>query len=402
MRRSIATITVLSLVLLAPTPAAHGGTREGCTAAVIGGDATADGAPMLWKNRDTGVLANKLVFVDESPHDYLCLADADADSGRQCFAGLNSAGFGIINTVAYNLPESGDELHDLEGFIMADALRTCCTAADFRRYLEASLGPDLGSLATFGVVDAEGGARLFEVHNHGIESLDALAADERYLVVTNFARSGTPDQGAGYLRFERATDLFAGLPPGGIKPGPILSRLTRDLGHALLDHPDSVAELARQPAERDRWISTKDCINKSYTSAAVVIVGRRPDDPSSRAVLWVVPGEPITAVAVPVWVAAGSSPEPLWSGEEASLWRESMRIKKLARPFSVEEKERYLNLTRLDNASGTGFLPKLLATEAQILAATDELLASDPTPTELAAFQNEMADRALEAMRRIE
>lgn len=402
MLRTNPAVTALALAMLVAVPVQAAAPDEGCTAAVVATKASADGAPMLWKNRDTGALSNKLLYVDEDPYDYLCLANADADSGRQCFAGLNAAGFGIINTVAYNLPEESGGLRDLEGFIMADALRTCRSTDDFRSYLDANLGPDLGSLATFGVVGDDGAARLFEVHNHGLESHDPAATDDGYLVVTNFARSGEPDQGAGYLRFERATELFAELPRGGIEPAPILSRMTRDLGHTLLDHPESLSELAQLPSDRDRWISTKDCINKSYTSAAVIIVGRRPDDPSSRAMLWIVPGEPITAVALPLWVEAGSSPEPLWAGKEAPLWRESLRIKTLARPFTVEEKERYLNLTRLDNTDGTGFLPTLLRTEAEILAAAQKLPASDPTPAELAAFQDEMAARALEVMRRIE
>ena len=40
----------------------------------------------------------------ETPFGYLGLADVEDRSGRSVFAGLNSEGFGIINSVAYNLP----------------------------------------------------------------------------------------------------------------------------------------------------------------------------------------------------------------------------------------------------------------------------------------------------------
>ena len=98
---------------------------------------------------------------------------------------------------------------DLEGIVMADALRTCRTVSDFERYLEANLGPQLGSWANFGVIDASGKAWLFEVHNHGFEKHDAVAAPSGYLVNTNFARSGKPGEGMGYLRCERASELLA-------------------------------------------------------------------------------------------------------------------------------------------------------------------------------------------------
>jgi hypothetical protein len=132
-----------------------------------------------------------------------------------------------------------------------------------------------------------------------------------------------------------------------------------------------------------------------------VIVGRRPGDPRSRATMWVLPGEPITAVALPLWVEAGRSPEPFGKGDEAPLWVESLRIKKIARPYPESDREEYLNACRLDNRDGTGFLPRLLAAEDEIFGRTATFLTTPRTPEELAAFQEEMAAKALEAMRSI-
>jgi hypothetical protein len=392
MRRLIATATaVLALAAVATASA------EECTAAVVSAAGSADGAPLLWKNRDTDTLSNKLVWVDEQPFDYLCLANANSASGRMCYAGLNAAGFAIINTVAYNLPEGDGEMADLEGAIMADALRSCRTVADFEAYLNANLGPDLGSLANFGVLDADGGAALYEVHNHGFVRLDAAAAPDGRLVVTNFARTGTENEGAGYLRFERASELFASLAPQRPGARAILQRFSRDLGHTLLDHPE-LAELAAQPASPPRWISSRDCIDRPDTAASVVIVGRQAAAPAT---LWVIPGEPLTAIAVPVWVEAGASPAALWRGSEAELWRESLRVKRLLRPASEGHKGDYLDLTRLDNADGTGWLPTLLGTEREILDRTAGFLTEPRSSAELAAFQEEMASLALATLRGI-
>jgi hypothetical protein len=367
---------------------------EQCTSAVISPRASIDRVPVLWKNRDTGTLSNKVVFVEEAPYSYLALVNADVPSGRHAFAGLNSAGFGIMNTVAYNLPRRSGEMEDLEGIVMSDALRTCRTVADFEDYLNANLGPSLGAWANFGVIDADGKALLFEVHNHGYEKHDAAAVEAGYLVNTNFARSGAPNEGAGYLRFERASRLFEAFAPGAVDHITVLTTFSRDLGHVLLQQP-SLEQARATGQDQDLWIFTRDCINRTSTAATVVIVGKNPSDPNSLATLWVIPGEPVTAVAVPLWVEAGSSPAPLWDGDEAPLWRESLRIKDLIRPMSEGYKRDYLNLTRLDNADGTGYLPSILETEAGIIAETLEFLRSRRAPEELAAFQNRMAERAL-------
>ena len=153
------------------------------------------------------------------------------------WAGANTAGFAIANSVAYNLPMKPGEQADLEGIIMADALRTCETVADFERYLARNLGRDLGTQANFLVMDGKGGTAIFEAHNHGFKRLDAGTAPPHYLANTNFSRSGAPDQGAGYLRFERETALLEGAKPGTFTPGWVLQVAARDLGHALLTHP---------------------------------------------------------------------------------------------------------------------------------------------------------------------
>ena len=43
-----------------------------------------------------------------------------------------------------------------------------------------------------------------------------------------------------------------------------------------------------------------------------------------------------------------------------------LRVKKLARPFEEGNKEHYLLMNVLDNASGTGYLPRLLGIEQEI------------------------------------
>lgn len=371
-----------------------------CTTAIINPGASSLGRPMLWKNRDTDFLNNKVIFVSESPFSYLALVNAEDRSGRWVYAGLNSAGFAIFNSVAYNLPEKSGEMKDMEGTIMADVLRKCSSVADFEKYIQENLGPSLGSLANFGVLDAAGETALFEVSNRSYKKYLAADFAEKYLINTNFASSGEAQTGAGYLRFERASQLFRKILPGQISHRQILSQFSRDTGHALVQQPE-YSQFKTISGKKPFWIATRDTIDRESTSAAVVVCGRIPGQKNSLATLWIMLGEPLFTIAVPMWVEAGASAAPLAQGENAALYLESKRLKKMARPYPENDRREYLDITRLDNREGTGFLPRLLQTENEIFAMTDEFLKLSHTPTELAAFQEKMAAKALAALRAV-
>ncbi|MDH5385233.1 MAG: hypothetical protein OEY18_11045 [Candidatus Aminicenantes bacterium] len=390
----------IALMVFLAFPGSSNSHQEQCTSAVVSVHASSEGTPILWKNRDTGVLSNKVVFVKDKPFSYLALVNASTPSGRQAFAGLNSTGFAIMNTVAYNLPKKSGEMEDLEGIIMADALRICRSVQDFEDYIKANLGPDMGSWANYGVIDSLGNAYIFEIHNHGYNKIDASSAPEKYLINTNYSRSGAVGKGAGYLRFERASQLFLGLKGEAIDFQAILSHFTRDIGHVLLKHP-AIDDLKKIPSSENAWIFTRDCINRPSTSAAVVITGKTPPQPESLATMWVIPGEPLCAIALPLWVEAGTCPEKLWLGEHAAMWQESLRIKNIIRPFTEGNKGDYINLTRLDNSEKTGFLHIILQVEKEIIEMTRAFLKARHTPDELAAFQEEMAEKAFLALESI-
>ncbi|MBN2400068.1 MAG: hypothetical protein JXI33_06980 [Candidatus Aminicenantes bacterium] len=371
-----------------------------CTTAVISATASSHGRPMLWKNRDTDFLSNKVIFVAESPFSYLALVNSEDRSGRWVYAGLNSAGFAIFNSVAYNLPEKSGELKDMEGTIMADALRTCSSVADFEHYIRSNLGPSLGSLANFGVLDAAGSTALFEVSNHAYKKHLAADFPEKYIINTNFARSGEAGSGSGYLRFERASQLFREKIPGRISYQWILSQISRDTGHVLVQQP-AFPSFKNISGAKPFWIATRDTIDRESTSAAVVVCGRIPGRDDSLATLWVMLGEPLFTIAVPMWVEAGAAAVPLARGETAALYLAAKRLKKIARPFPEVDRRAYLDVSRLDNRQGTGFLPRLLDCEREIFDLTDGFLKVIHTPAELAAFQNRLAEKALSVLEEI-
>jgi hypothetical protein len=394
-------LALLLVATLAATAAVFSfGDGEECSTLVASAAATADRAPLLWKNRDTDQLSNKIVFVEEHPFSYLALVNADDTGGRMAWAGVNSAGFAIANSVAYNLPRLGGEQQDLEGIIMADALRTCSTIADFEQQLKRSFGPDLGSQANFLTIDAQGGAAIFEVHNHGSTRLDAADSPEKYLVNTNFSRSGAENQGAGYLRFDRETALLRTLPAGALSHEQILQIVSRDLGHALLRNPDR-AEWKKLPPDTPFWVHTNYTIDRQSTSAAVVFQGIRAGEDPRRTTMWVILGEPVTSIAVPLWVAAETPPPELWDGKDAPICKEALRIKNLLRPLKARERREYVDLTRLDNSAGTGWLPTMLSVEREVFQKTRDLLKRNPSGSELTEFERATAGRVLSVLQGI-
>jgi hypothetical protein len=392
---------ILSFVLLSVLCFADGVLAgEECTTAVVTGQATQDGRPILWKNRDTDILSNKVVFVDEKPFHYLAVIDAGDTSGRVAWGGLNEAGFAIINSVSYNLPNRGGEMADLEGMVMGDALRSCATVGDFERYLKANLGSHLGCRTNFCVIDAKGGASIFEVHNHGYSRLDADTASRRCLLNTNFSRTGTPDDGAGYLRFDRESELFAGVPAGEMTHEFVLQTAARDIGHSLLQNPERQT-WKRLSADRPSWVHTNHTIDRASTASTILIHGVRPGEDPRTATLWVILGEPLCSIAVPLWVAAGQTPAELREGQYAPIATESARLKDILRPLKGSDRREYLDLTKLDNERGTGWLPSTLPVEQEILHSTRAILENGPAPSELAVFEKEAAGKALKTLKMI-
>lgn len=371
-----------------------------CTTAIISPAASAQGVPMLWKNRDTDFLSNKVIYVEAQPYSYLGLINAGDTSGRFVYAGLNAEGFGIMNSVAYNLTNKKDDLADLEGILMAEALRTCRTVDDFEHFIQKNLGASMGSQANFGVIDVNGNAMIFEVSNWSYKKYNTADDPQKYMVNTNFSRSGTEGAGAGYLRFEQASSLFNQLKGQKITHEFIFQTISRSFAHPLLQHP-SLTELEKHSATKPIWLYTNDCINRNSTSAAVIMCGKKPNEKDSLATFWVILGEPVTSIAVPLWVEAQTTPAALREGEECPITTEALRIKKIIRPSSEGNKDNYMLASKLVNLEKTGFLKLLLATEQEIFQETALFLKSKHTPSELAQFQNHMAEKALSALKKI-
>jgi len=114
--------------------------------------------------------------------------------------------------------------------------------------------------------------------------------------------------------------------------------------------------------------------------------------------MWVILGQPIASVAIPVWPYAGQVPT-LASAPGQETCQLNAHSRQLVNYLYSDKRGRmpqYLNVTRLRTYGGEGLLTKILRIEDQVLERTAAQLAfweKKKEPAEkVARFQEEIAD----------
>jgi hypothetical protein len=368
---------------------------------VVAGSATADGRPLLWKNRDADDRRNQAVYCVDGRFPYVGLVNGGDAAGLNIWAGLNSRGFAIMNAASYNL-EGGEDTEG-EGRFMKLALQSCATVQDFQALLEKTASGRRDVSANFGVIDAQGGAAYFETGPGGyrkFSATDPALAPRGYLVRTNFSESGDREKGTGFLRRDRAVTLMEGLIGSGrLSAGSLLADVARDTANERLG---SFPPLNRRKGPV--WAYTGDSVCRYDTTSAFVVSGSRPGEDPSGATAWVLLGQPVCGVAVPLWVAAGSVPPEVAAGSEpAPLGAAATAVQEVFYPDRRGDLAKYLDVQALTDPK-RGWLTGLLALEAANVQAAvgqaDLWRETPPSPEAVAVFQEDVARRTLEGMRR--
>ena len=288
-----------------------------CTAAVISGKATSDGRPLLWKHRDTDELDNRLEYFSGAKYSFTGLVNSHGQAApslggdeREVWIGANTAGFSIMNTASYNLNQDDVPLSsmDREGILIYKALGLCRTASDFEFLLD-TLPKPLGVEAEFAVIDAEGGAVLYEVGNYSYVKYDANdpeTAPGGYIVFTNFSFSGRESDRKGYERYVTASAVFDGFSCSGGKftPSFIFENLSRSYRNDFMgvDYGESYCRM-KEEGMFTGIVPDSDFIPRRSTSASVVVQGVLPGENPLHSVIWTLLGYPLCGTAVPVPVS---------------------------------------------------------------------------------------------------
>ncbi len=350
-----------------------------CTTAVVSGNVTDDGRPLLLKNRDADALQNKLVYFFDGKYKFIGLVNSEDKENKDVWCGFNAAGFGIMNSASYNLKMSDTTtLTDLEGRIMKMALETCATLEDFEKLLN-DLPKPLGVEANFGVIDANGGAAYYETDNFKFIKYDVndpVVAPNGYLIRTNFSVAGEENKGYGYIRYATASGLFENQTKNGKLS---FEFLINDVPRCLI-HSFTKTDLTKSlPADESEsnYIFFRDYIPRHSTSAAIVVQGVKEKESASLTTMWTILGFPLTSVIVPVWLLEdGTMPKVLQADEtgNAPLCNVALQLKDKVFSPQNDANENYLNLSALMNKENSGVRQKLIPIEEQVLTKAKNIL----------------------------
>ena len=363
-----------------------------CTTAVVAPPASRTGRPLLWKSRDADGTDNQVVFLSDGRYPYVGLVNRGDAAGLQIWAGINAAGFGIMNSASFNL---GEGETSGEGTFMKLALQSCASVEEFEALLVRTNPGGRDVAANFGVIDARGGAASFETSKKGYVRVDAATANDGakgLLVRTNYSRSGAKDAGTGFLREARAISLLTPAAAGGLDLASLL-RAARDVANPAIG---STGEEPGPPL-----VYTGDSVCRIDTVAAVVLEAPAAGERPEAAAMWVAPSLPIVSPAVPVFPAALAVPAALASGVEPSpLCRAPLSLRGRLYPDERGDKRRYMDrgvLAAVRAHAG----PLLLAAEEDTFRAVEAARAAwrkaAPAAADLRTLAESAAARALAA-----
>ena len=249
-----------------------------CTSVIVSGRVTKDGRPLIFKNRDTSTLQNMTIVVQGRVYRYIGLVNAEDTAPVNVWGGHNEAGFGIINTAAYNLNGDGGDT-DGDGILIRKALELCANLEDFERLLDTVKKPrEVNS--NFAVLDANGGCAYYETGNYEYVKFDVndpKVAPDGYLMRTNFGTTGNHKLDMGVERYCAITDFMAeACKEGNMEHDYLITSISRYLKHGVtkLDMYDFMPE-----NENDtQYFPFGDYIARYSTSSVILVQGVRPDE----------------------------------------------------------------------------------------------------------------------------
>ena len=359
-------------------------TSQACTTAVISGKYTKDGRPLLWKNRDTWAINNRIMYFNDAKYSYMGLVNSKDSLGKSLWIGMNETGFAIMNSASYNL-NIGDttKLNGLEGRIMKHALATCATVNDFEKYL-ASLEKPTRLEANFGVIDANGEAMLFELSNQKYVKFDAndpTVAPYGYILRTNYSFTGSfGEESSGYIRQNTVDNLFYdALSTNSFDAQFIMQDVSRGLKHSLLK-TDLYLEYGGIPENNDTYTFFHDFIPRISSASVCVVQGVKKNENPEFTTLWSAVGFPLTSMVIPTWLKANNNfPDVLKINEElkdSPICDAALTLKKEVFPIRWGKfaTKYYININALVNADKTGIRQKTNVDENEIFSKTNKKL----------------------------
>ena len=356
---------------------------KACTLGVASGTATEDGRPLLWKTRDYEVKPNIIYYSQTDTISFISNITPEYGYDRSWY-GVNEKGFAIANTFIPEIPKGDKGMGN--GQFMHEALKSCTTIKDFISLLNQTNKLGRKTQATFGVIDAQGGAAIFEVMADSYQLFDAndkSVAPNGYIIRTNFTEGAGGNR--GIERFNRSSQFIYSFHQGdSLGVNTILKYQMRDLNQTNTNIISG------------NYFLCNNNICRYASISATVIQGVKDKEPAYLTTMWSMLGNSFTSVATPYW-PVGQTPEVSTGEENRFLYDVSSKIRKYI--FNHPEKK-YANLKNINYTKKLLFdLEDRILTQG--MQQLDKWRNSSVTKQEMVSKQKEMAEKAYNGLNSI-
>lgn len=301
-----------------------------CTIGAFGTSSTADGRPILWKNRDVKNEHQEMRYFSSGR--YRFVANVYAGETLDVWAGINEAGFAIMNSNSFNIggkEEDGKAADD--GNVMRLALDNCATVGDFVRLMDSLNVVGRQTAANYGVFDASGKTAIFEAANTYYVRYDADQESLGIVVRANYSYHGDTVRRTGKGRHDRAWQLVAPVArQKQITAEFVAWTLARDMGTVSFD-PYPLPFYGTFGSLPFGYISAETTVCRTTTRSVQIMVGPKPGADPAGGMMWTMLGPPEAAGPVPLWVQGGPVPELLNGPERARICDEAIALRAYVR-----------------------------------------------------------------------
>lgn len=373
-----------------------------CTTGLASGTATADGRPLLWKNRDVTTSNQEFHYVDDGRIPFISITYSGEND--EYYGGINAAGFAVENSNSYNLEGgpagNGWGYGDDDGEIHMLALATCRTVDDFQALMDSTNEDGRTLNSNYGTFDAFGGAAMFETGGFSYTRYDAADTPDGFIIRANYSYSGRDvNNRAAYWgpnRHDTAYDLWKWAADNGeLTAKYIFQNTIRNL-HVVGMDDYTMPYNGFWEDYPFGYIPNGEAICRTTTRGILVAQGVQSGDNPNDAILWAMGGTPLGSVATPLWVRAGSVPVE-YDGANSRLCDAALRVSSWIYPPGYAG--RAVDTWRLSNPDGTGFWDWAIPLEDWVFEKTEQFVNSPRFDYDkLANFQNEIAQQVADSI----
>lgn len=310
-----------------------------CDVAVVSGNVTTDGRPILWKNFDCSSYWKQEVKYfpakNSTAGDYLFLYHND-DTMRiingspfMPQSGANAAGFAISVAAVYEDLAPLHEAGNLNTDLIQHAVEECATLADWENLLRTwpSSHYNRAISANYVVIDAHGGAAMYECYTgkyaYGLMKIQYRKTDANTGEVVDNTGKVISAAKADFPGFVTRTNLNSYIwYNSGVDRYLRAKKLLTDLAVKDRLNTQNLMQVVSKDVVGKQYqtggdtkYSTTYCISRSQTRSGTVFQGVPAGGDPRQTVFWTALGEPSISVYVPNMVGAKSVSEYVYMDE---------------------------------------------------------------------------------------